>query len=58
MEILNQIKMEGQCENCHAELIVSRSDIKVTMFDDAYIKCPVCKSRLYLSDKQRNVFEI
>lgn len=58
MEILNQIKYKGICSNCDSKLMISRSDLKVTIFDDVYVKCPVCKTKLYLSNKQRAILKI
>ena len=58
MEILNQIKYEGTCSDCHTEMMISRSDLKVTIFDNVYIKCPACNTKFYLSDRQREIFKV
>lgn len=54
----NRLEKRAECLKCHSMLMVSRKDLKVTIFDNVYLYCPVCKNKAYLSDEQREYFKI
>lgn len=54
----NQLEREVECLKCHSILAISRKDLKVTIFDNVYLYCPVCNNKAYLSDEQREYFKI
>lgn len=60
MEIIKERRLEREveCLKCHSIFIASRRDLKVTIFDNVYLYCPVCNNKSYLSDKQRALFKI
>jgi hypothetical protein len=58
MQILKEISYKARCLNCDSMLYVSKSDLKVTMLDNVYFKCPVCYTRIYLNDEQRALYEL
>lgn len=60
MKIIREKSLEAKakCLKCHSMLMVSRKDLKVTIFDNVYTYCPVCGNKTYLSDEQREYFRI
>lgn len=58
MQILKEISYKARCLNCDSMLHVSKSDLKVTIFDNVYFKCPVCHRKIYLNDKQRTLYDL
>lgn len=58
MEILKEKTYKARCLSCNSMLCVSKSDLKVTMFDNVYFKCPVCNRKIYLNDEQRDLYDL
>ena len=58
MEILKEISYKVRCLNCGSMLNVSKSDLKETLFDNVYFRCPVCHKKIYLNDEQRDLYDL
>lgn len=60
MQIIEERRLEqkAECLRCHSIFIVSRRDLRLTIFDNVYLHCPICGSKSYLSDEQRALFKI
>ena len=60
MKIIQEkpLEVKAECLKCHSMLMVSRKDLKITIFDNVYLYCPVCGNKAYLLDEQREYFRI
>ena len=58
MKVLKENKSTtvGRCTLCGSILEISISDLNFTFLNNAYIYCPICNKKLYITDEQLKYF--
>lgn len=52
MELLENNFGKTRCTACDSVFKADHNDLKTDIDGDAYVECPVCEQRLYLSEKE------